>query len=97
MTESLSYTLALHLTVQEPARVLEAAARKIFRHRLATSVDAARALLAGDVPKALTVLIELHDLASAGAVVLQIQSGSSEPILSGSGLPLPTVLVQPGT
>ncbi|WP_156295441.1 hypothetical protein [Methylobacterium aquaticum] len=45
--------------------------------------------------KALVVLIELHDLASASAVVLRIRSGSSEPIPSRSGLPLPTVLARP--
>jgi hypothetical protein len=47
------------------------------------------------VAKALVVLIELHDLASASAVVLRIRSGSSEPIPSRSGLPLPTVLARP--
>lgn len=96
MTEPTSYTMALDISVQDPSPVLEAAARELVRRRHADSVDAARALLAGDVPRALTVLIELHDLTSAGAVVLQIQSGSSEPVLSRSGLPLPIVHARPG-
>lgn len=96
MTEPLSYAMTLDIAVEEPAPVLEAAARELVRRRHAASADEARALLGGDVGKALTVLIELHDLASAGAVVLQIQSGSAEPILSRSGLSLPTVLSRPG-
>ena len=90
MIDPLSYTLALDISVQDPSRVIEAAARKIFRHRHAATVVDARTRLAGDVPKALAVLINLHELASAGAVVLQIRSGSGESIL-----PLPTVLARP--
>lgn len=96
MTDPLAFTLALDISVEDPPRVIEAAARKMFRRRHATSLVEARTLLAGDVPKALAALIELAELASAGAVVLRIQSGSGEPILSGTGLALPTVLARPG-
>ena len=96
MTEPLSFALTLDISVEDPDPVLEAGARELVRRCHAASLDEGRALLGGDVGKALTVLIELHDLASAGAVVLQIQSGSAEPILSRSGLSLPTVLSRPG-
>lgn len=78
MTEPLSYALTLDISAEEPSLLLEAGARELVRRRHATSIDEAGVLLGGDVGKALTVLIDLHDLASAGAVVLQIQSGSAE-------------------
>lgn len=88
MTEPLTYALTLDISVEEPSPVLDAAARELVRRRHAASVEEAQAQLAGDVGKALTVLIELHDLASAGALVLQIQSAPNEPILAGPGLAL---------
>ena len=87
MPEPLCFALTLDIAVEEPAPVLEAAARELVRRCHAASLDEGRALLGGDVGKALTVLIELHDLTSAGAVVLQIQSGSPEPIPTRPGLP----------
>lgn len=87
MPEPLCFALTLDIAVEEPAPVLEAAARELVRRRHAASTDEAQALLGGDVGKALTVLIELHDLTSAGAVVLQIQSGSAEPIPTRAALP----------
>ncbi|MCP1556799.1 UNVERIFIED_ORG: hypothetical protein M2438_005301 [Methylobacterium sp. SuP10 SLI 274] len=72
MTDAQSYTMALDLAVQNPVRVLNEAARELVRRRLAAFDHEALALLAGDVPKALAILIELHDLTSAGAVVLHI-------------------------
>jgi hypothetical protein len=96
MTDPLAFTLALNISVQYLAPVIEAAARKIFRRRHNASVVEARILLAGDVPKALAVLIALDELASATAMVLWIQSGSGDPVLSGTGLAMPTVLARPG-
>jgi hypothetical protein len=89
MTAPDAFTLALVIAVHDPSPVLGAAARKIFRRWHATSVVEARTLLVGDVPKALVVLIALDQLASAGAVVRRVRSGSGEPILSGTGLRRP--------
>ncbi|KMO33054.1 hypothetical protein VQ02_22015 [Methylobacterium variabile] len=77
MADPSSYTMSLDLDVLDPARVLEAAARELVRRHHAPTLDEARAHLAGDVAKVLTVLVDLHDLTAGSAMVVRIQAADA--------------------
>ncbi|KMO21354.1 hypothetical protein [Methylobacterium platani] len=74
MTDPLTFKMSLDVDLLDPSRVLEAAAIELVRRHHSSTIDAARAHLAGDVGKALTVLVDLHDLTAVGAVVVRIQA-----------------------
>ena len=61
MPQASHFTMTLDLAVQDRCAVLEAAATHLTRIGTVASVEAARAHLADDVPKALSVLIGLRN------------------------------------
>ncbi|GAA0241363.1 hypothetical protein LNAOJCKE_4941 [Methylorubrum aminovorans] len=85
MTQASHFTMTLDLAVQDPSAVLEAAATHLTRTGTLASVEAARAHLAGDVPKALAALIGLRNLAWAGGTATKIDCTPSEAEGSAQG------------
>ena len=78
MPQASHFTMTLDLAVQDRCAVLEAAATHLTRIGTVASVEAARAHLADDVPKALSVLIGLRNLAWAGVTATKIDCTPSE-------------------
>ncbi|KMO22852.1 hypothetical protein QR78_06260 [Methylobacterium indicum] len=81
MTDPLTFEMSLDLDILEPGRVLEAGAREYVRRHSAPTIDEARAHLAGDMAKALAVLVDLRDLTADGAVVVRIETTATDPEL----------------
>jgi hypothetical protein len=93
MNDPLTFKMSIDVDVLDPGRVLEAGAREYVRRHYAPTIDEARAHLAGDVAKALAVLVDLRDLTADGAVVVRIETIATNPELPR--LPGPAVCALP--